>query len=142
MAKPRKVATFTFDNRGWAHLYKHIVNELERGRLDKDLYELHFTGSRTKTQSDLVYFAKTLGMFSTVKTLVLKDMGLASLDVLGKLLCTKFTSTKLLDISNNNLSKAQLQKLIDALQGRSITKEVPPIWLAIGNMPELSLIHI
>ena len=136
MSKPRRTATFTFDHRGWASLYKHIAKELDTKRLDKELFELHLTGSKLKTQSDVLYFSKIMSMFTNIKTIMLNEMGLVNLDVLGQLLCTRFSNTKLLDISGNNVSKDTLKKFIDALQGRSVTKDVPPLWLAIGDMPE------
>ena len=137
MTKPRKTATFTFDTRGWQNLYKHIAQQLDSEQLDKDLYELHLTGSKVKTKCDALYFAKTMSMFSSIKTIVLKNMGLGNVDVLGQLLCTRFLRTKILDISGNNLSKDTINAFIDALQGRSILKDVPPIWLAIGELPDL-----
>jgi hypothetical protein len=137
MTKPRKTGIFTFDQRGWSSLYKHIEKQLDTKRLDIELCELHFSGTRVKTRSDSIYLAKITTMFAGIKTVGLKDMGLENLDAIGQLLCTKFLRTKLLDVSGNNLSKDQLKKFIDALEGRSITKEVPPIWLAIGEISEL-----
>jgi hypothetical protein len=84
----------------------------------------------------VLYFSKIMGMFTNIKTIMLNEMGLADVDVVGQLLCTRFSNTKLLDISGNNLSKDMIKKLIDALQGRSVIKEVPPIWVAIGDIPE------
>ena len=135
---PRKTAIFTFDRRGWPNLYRHVSKQLDKGQLDKELHELQLTGTRIKTTSDEAHFAKTLSLFSGIKTIVVKDMGLRNLDFLGEMLCTRFMTTKLVDIScNSSLPRETITAFIDILQGRSHTKEVPPIWLAIGNVPEL-----
>ena len=42
----------------------------------------------------------------------------------------KALTCKILDVSENKLSKEQVLKFTDSLEGRSLTKEVPPMWLA------------
>ena len=129
MPKPRKVANFAFDQRGWSELYKHVEKQVATQKLDKDLSELNLTVSKVKCWSDLNYFYKIMNLFTNVRTLLLKNMWLEKLDFIGQLLCTKWLNLKVLDISDKQISKDEVSKLIDSMEGRSITKEVPPIWI-------------
>jgi hypothetical protein len=129
MPKSRKVATFTFDQRGWSELYKHIKCQVSTQKLDDDILELNLTGSKVKSSTDLSYFYKTIKIFTKIRTLILKNMCLESLDFVGQLLCTRLLTCKIMDISDNKISKDDVSKFIDSMEGRSITKEVPPIWI-------------
>ena len=129
MTKPRKIATFSFDRRGWAALYKHIEKQIQTKYLDKDLLELNLIGSKVKCFTDMSYLYKIMNLFASIRTLLLKNMCLESLKLIGQALCTKLMTCKIVDISENTCSKEEVVKFIDAMEGRAFTKEVPPIWV-------------
>jgi len=129
MSKPRKIATFTFDQRGWSELFKHVEKQIATKRLDKELLEINLTGSKVKCATDLKFLYKIMNLFKNVRTVLLKNMGLETIDSIANLLCSKFSTTKVVDISDNKISKEHVSKFLDAMEGRSITQEVPPIWI-------------
>jgi len=129
MSKPRKIATFTFDQRGWSELFKHVETQITTKKLDKELLELNLTGSKVKCATDLKFLFKIMNLFKNVRTILLKNMGLETTDSIANLLCSKLFTTKIVDISDNKISKEKVAKFVDSMEGRSITQEVPPIWI-------------
>jgi len=136
MPKPRKIATFTFDQRGWSELFKHVEKQITTKKLDEELLELNLTGSKVKSSTDLKFLYKIMNLFRNVRTILLKNMGLETLDFIANLLCSKFFTAKIVDISDNKISKENVSKFVDSMEGRSITQEVPPIWI-ITDFEEL-----
>ncbi len=81
---------------------------------------------------------KILNLFANVRSLILKGTGIKDLGLIGEILCERFLKCKRLDFTGHAASKTDIMKFVDILEGRSLTKDVPPFWLALGDaMQEL-----
>ncbi len=99
--------------------------------------ELNFTGSSLLSAADHQSMRKILNLFASARTLILKNTGVKDLAHIGEILCSKWLKCKRLDLTGHGVTKEELLTLIDILEGRSLTKDVTPFWLAVGNVPEL-----
>jgi len=99
---------------------------------------LCFRGSKLISAVDHQNLYKILGLFANVRTLILKDTGIKDLAFVADILCSKWLKCKRVDLTGHGATKEQLVKFTDILEGRSLTKDVPPFWLAVGSdFPEL-----
>ncbi len=94
---------------------------------------MDFTGSKLISAADHQNLAKILGIFANVRALILNGTGIKDLGFIGEILCTKFLRCRRLDLTGHTTTKEEVAKFIDILEGRSLTKDVTPFWLAVGG---------
>ena len=96
------------------------------------------TGSKLLSAADHQNLRKILDLFANVRSLNLKGTGIKDLGLIGEILCTKFLRCKRLDLTGHGATKTDMARLVDILEGRSLTKDVAPFWLIVGDgMQEL-----